>query len=78
MASLIGEISIKFSQEITKHLLFKDKIKQYFFSNGDAQACTCIWNPFLVKPNDLPAGTGEQEELVDLQCDEGAQEKFKN
>ena len=23
-------------------------------------------------------GTGEQEELIDLQCDEGAQEKFKN
>ena len=23
-------------------------------------------------------GTDEQEELIDLQCDEGAQEKFKN
>ena len=30
------------------------------------------------KPNDLPVGTGEQEELIDLQCDEGAQEKFKD
>ena len=27
---------------------------------------------------DLPVGTGEQEELIDLQCDEGAEEKFKN
>ena len=56
----------------------KDEIKQYFFNDGDAKACTYIRNPFTVKPGDLLMGTGEQEELIDLQCIEGAQEKFKN
>ena len=79
VASLGGEFSITFVQEITKHLfLLKDEIKQYFFNDGDAQACTYIRNSFTAKPDDLPVGTGEQEELIDLQCDEGAQEKFKD
>ena len=56
----------------------KNEIKQYFFHDGDAQACTYIRNPFTAKPDDLPVGIGEQEELVDLQFDEGAQEKFKD
>ena len=79
VASLAREPSIAFGQEIIKYfLLLIDEIKQYFFNDGNAQACTYIWNPFTVKPGDLPLGTGEQEELIDLQCDEGAQEKFKN
>ena len=78
VASLAEEPSIAFGQQIIKHLLLKDEIKQYFFNDGDAQACTYIRNPFIVKPGNLPVGTGEQEELIDLQCDEGAQEKFKN
>ena len=79
VASLAEEPSIVFGQEIIKHfLLLIDEIKQYFFSDGDAQACTYIWNPFTVKAGDLSVGTGEQEELLDLQCDEVAQEKFKN
>ena len=78
LASLGGEPSITFVQEITKHLLLKDEIKQYFFNDGDAQACTYIRNPFIAKPDDLPVGTGQQEELIDLQCNEGAQEKFKD
>ena len=79
VASLVGEPSIAFGQEIIKHLLlFKDEIKQYFFNSGDAQACTHIRNPFTVNPGNLSVGTGEQEELIDLQCIEGAQEKFKS
>ena len=79
VASLAVEPSIAFGQEIIKHLfLLKDEIKQYFFNDDDAQAYTYIRNQFTVKPSDLPVGTGEQEELVDLQCNEGAQEKFKN
>ena len=79
VASLAGERSIAFGQEITKHLiLLKDEIKQCFFNDGDAQACTYIRNLFTVKPDDLLVGNGGQEELVDLQCDEGAQKKFKD
>ena len=78
MASLGGQPSISFVQEITKHLfLLKEKIKHYFFNDGDAQACTYSRNPFTAKPDDLPVETGEQE-LIDLQSDEGAQEKFKD
>ena len=72
VVSLAGEPSIAFGQETIKHYLLKDEIKQYFFNDGDAQACTYIRNPFTVKSGDLPVGTGEQEELIDLQCDEGA------
>ena len=77
VASLGGEPSITFVQEITKHLfLLKDEIKQYFFNDGETQACTYLWNPFTAKPDDFPVGTGEQEELIDSQCKEGAQEKL--
>ena len=79
VASLAGEPSNAFGQETIKHLLLlKDEIKRYFFNDSDVQACTYIRNPFTVKSGDLRVGTGEQEELIDLQCDEGAQEKFKN
>ena len=78
-ASLAGEPSVAFVQDIIKYfLLLIDEIKQYFFNDGDAQACTYIWNPFTAKPGHLPVITGEQEELIDLQCDKGAQEKFEN
>ena len=53
VASLGGEPSITFVQEITKHLLLlKDEIKQYF-NDGDAQACI-IRNLFTAEPDDLP------------------------
>ena len=78
-ASLGEKPGIIFVQEITKHLLLlKDKIKHYFFKGGDGQVCIYTQNPFTVKPDDLAVGTGEQEELIDLQCDEGAQKKFKD
>ena len=70
-----GKSSVTFVQEITKDLLLKDEIKHYFFNDGDAQAYT--WNPFTAKPEDPPVRTGKQEELIDLQRDEGPQEKFK-
>ena len=79
VALLGGEPSIRFVQEITKHLfLLKDEIKHYFFNDGDALQCTYTPSPFTAEPGDLPVGTAEQEKLIDLQCDEGAQEKFKD
>ena len=74
---LLGkEPSITFAQEIVKHLLlFKDEIKHYFFNDGDAQACTYTRNSFLLS---LMIYQWEQKELIDLQCDDGAQKKFKD
>ena len=78
VASLAGEPTIAFGQEIIKHLLLlKDDNKQYFFNDGDAQACIYNGKPLTVKPDDLPVETGEQQ-LIDSQCAECAQEKFKN
>ena len=79
VASLGEEPSFTVVQEINKHhLLLKDEIKCYFFNNGVTQACTNTRNPFTAKLDNLPVGTGEQKELIYLQCDEGAQEKFKD
>ncbi|KAG0713575.1 SCAN domain-containing protein 3 [Chionoecetes opilio] len=39
--------------------------------------CAYIANPFSVDPADLPVGTGEQEELIHIQTDEGAKTKHK-
>ena len=64
VASLAGGPSIAFGQGTIKHLLLlKDEIKQYFFSDGDAQACPYIRNPFTVKSGVFLVGTGKQEEL---------------
>ena len=78
VTSLEEKPSITFVQEITKYLWLKSEIKHYFFSDGYAQACIYTRNPFTAKPYDLLVEAGEQEELIiDLQCDEGAQEKLK-
>ena len=58
--------------------MLKNEIKHYFFNDVDAQACTYTRNPFTAKLDNLPVGTGKQEELIDLHCDEGVLEKFKN
>ena len=76
--SLGDKSTITFVQEITKHLLFKDEIKNHFFNDDHEQACTYTRSPFTATPDDLPVETGEKEELIDLQYDEGAQEKFKD
>ena len=78
VASLGGKPSITFVQKITKHLLLKIEMKHHFFNGGNAQACIYTQNPFIAKPDDLPVVTGEQEELIHLQCDEGALEKFQD
>ena len=34
-------------------------------------------NPFTINPSLLPVGTGEQEDIIDIQCDEAARTKHK-
>ena len=56
-----------FSEEIASHLVsLKEELEQYFL---EAPSYEYITNPFSVTPHDLAVGTGEQEELVDLQED---------
>ena len=76
VASLGGKPGITFVQEIAKHLhLLKDEIKHYFFNDVDAQACP--YTQSLFTADDLPVVAGEQEELIDLHCNEDAQKKYK-
>ena len=62
-----------FFWEIASHLAsLKEELKRYF---PQAPSYEYITNPFSVIPDDLVVGTGEQEELIDLQEDNDAKIK---
>ncbi|XP_076806381.1 zinc finger BED domain-containing protein 5-like [Clavelina lepadiformis] len=63
------------SKEIVCHLSqLKTELMHYF---PDFACCAYSTNPFFVDPADVPVGTGEQEELIDIQADETAKAKHK-
>ena len=67
MIAGVKELKMKcsFSEEIASHLAsLTEELEQYF---PEAASYEYITNPFSVNPHDLPVGTGEQEELIDLQ-----------
>ena len=41
------------------------------------ERCTYLNNPFTINPSLLPVGTGEQEDTIDIQCDEAARTRHK-
>ncbi|KAF2345500.1 HAT C-terminal dimerization domain [Trinorchestia longiramus] len=72
LTALESEPTDKFAEEIVHHLsLLKTELKHYF---PDVTCCAYVANPFSV---DLPIGTGEQEELIDIHADETAKMKHK-
>ena len=63
------------SKEIIGHLSqLKTELLNYF---PDVACCAYSINPFFIVPVDVPVGTGEQEELIDIQTDETAKIKHK-
>ena len=63
------------SKEIIGHLSqLKTELINYF---PDVAYCAYSVNPFFIDPVDVPVGTGEQEELIDIQTDEAAKIKHK-
>ena len=67
MFKCISSLKMKcsFSEEIASLLAsLKEKLELYF---PKAASYKCITNPFSVNPHDFTVGTGEQEELTDLQ-----------
>ena len=65
----------KFSEEIFCHLSQLKKEWMHYFPDVSSGAyCT---NPFFVDRADLPVGTEEEEELIDIQTDEAAKIKHK-
>ena len=63
------------SDEIVDHLSqLKTVLLNYF---PDVACCAYFINPFFIDPADVPVGTGEKEELIDIQTDERAKIKHK-
>ena len=68
--SVEDKTSDEFSEEIVYHLSqLKMEWIHYF---PDVTSCAYCINPFFVDPADLPVGTVEEEELIDIQTDEAA------
>ena len=65
----------EFSEEIVFPLSQLKKELMHYFPN--VTSCAYCINPFFVDPADLPVGTGEEEELTDIQTDEAAKVKHK-
>ena len=62
------------SQEIHDHLkLLRLELLHYF---PDLVSWTYAVNPFCIDPALLPVGTGEQEEIIDIQVDDTAKSKL--
>ncbi|XP_078487931.1 zinc finger BED domain-containing protein 5-like [Ciona intestinalis] len=75
LTSLQRQPSDKLCQEIRCHLQqLKSELLHYF---PDMTCCAYITNPFLVDPSLLPVGTGEQEDIIDIQSDETAKTLHK-
>ena len=70
------KMKCSFSEEIASHLaLLKEELEQYF---PEAASYEYITNPISVNPHDLAVGTGEQEELIDLQEDNEAKIRHRD
>ena len=71
LSSLQSQHSKKLFQEICCHLKLLKTELMHYFPNIDSSPY--VSNPFFVDPSVLPVGTGEQEEIIDIQSDEAAE-----
>jgi len=75
LTALLIEPNDKLSQDIEDHLkLLRTDMMHYF---PDLESCTYAVHPFCTDPALLPVGTGEQEEIIDIQVDDTAKAKQK-
>ena len=76
LTSLQRQPNEKMFEEMRCHLnQLKAESMHYFPAT---ERCAYLNNPFTINPPLLPGGTGEQEDIIDIQCDEGARTKHKN
>ena len=74
LTTLSVEPNDQLSQEIHDHLkLLRMELLHYF---PDLVSWTYAVNPFCIDPALLPVGTGEQEEIIDIQVDDTAKSKL--
>ena len=76
LISIADKPTEEFSKEIVCHLWQLQMESMHYFP--DVTSCAYSINPIFVNPADLPVGTGEQEELIDILNDETAKIKQKN
>jgi len=75
LSSLPRQPTEKLCEEIGCHLKqLKAQLMHYFSA---INCCAYITNPFPVNPSLLPVGTGEQEDIIDIQSDESANTMHK-
>ena len=76
LASLQYEPSDEFFQEIICYLsLLKEELVNYFLQEA---GCAYIADPLCADPVNLQVGTGEQEELTDIQSNEASKVEHKS
>ena len=75
LSSLQYQHSEKLFQEICCHLKLLKTELMHYFPNVDISPY--VSNPLFVNPSALSVGTGEQEEIIDIQSDEAAKIKHK-
>ena len=74
LTTLSVEPNGQLSQKIHDHLkLLRMELLHYL---PDLVSCTYPVNPFCIDPALLPVGTGEQEEIIDIQVDDTAKSKL--
>ena len=75
LSSLQYQHNKKLFQEICCHLKLLKTELMHYFPNVDISPY--VLNPLFVNPSALSVGTGEQEEIIDIQSDEVAKIKRK-
>ena len=74
LTTLSVEPNDQLSQEIHDHLKLLQIESLHYFP--DLVSCTYAVNPFCIDSALLPMGTGEQEEIIDIQVDDTAKSKL--
>ena len=76
LTSLQRQHNEKMFEEMRCHLnQLKAELMHYFPA---MERCAYLNNPFTINPSLLPVGTaGEQEDIIDIQCDQAARTKHK-
>ena len=67
-------------EEVCRDIMYRlslliSELIHYF---SDITCCSYVTDPYSVDPADPPLGTGEQEELIDIQADQPAKRLFEN
>ena len=75
LTSLQRQPNEKMFEEMRCHLNQLEAELMHYFPA--MERCAYLNNPFTINPSLLPVGTREQEDIIDIQCDQAARTKHK-